>query len=81
MSENNDDDFLSKIPKMIRKVNLFLQLPDEQYGEVVRDYDATFFQISEQNNENGFKSQAIVDLKINMSASQVLNDPASNEVT
>ena len=47
MSEN-DEDLLDKKHKEFRKVNLFLQLPDEQYGEVVRDHEATFFDVSDQ---------------------------------
>jgi hypothetical protein len=48
LSDNNGDDFLERRPKKIQKLNLFLQLPDEQYGEVVRDFEATFFDISEE---------------------------------
>ena len=34
----NDENNLDKLPKLIRKVNLFLQMPDEQFVEVVRDF-------------------------------------------
>jgi hypothetical protein len=50
MSENDDNE-LNKLPKHIKKVNLFLQMPDEQFGEVIRDFEATFFDVSDQSHQ------------------------------
>lgn len=50
MSDNEDDEFLKR-PKFVKKLNLFLQLPDEQYGEVIRDFEGTFYDISDQSLE------------------------------
>ena len=51
LSDNNEDNFLDKRPKESKKLNLFLQLPDEQFGEVIRDFEATFYDIAEQSLE------------------------------
>ena len=47
LSDNEEDDLLTKVPKVKSALTLFLQLPDESYGEVIRDYEATFFEIGD----------------------------------
>lgn len=36
--DSDQDDFLDKHKKMVRPLDLYLQLPDEDCPEVVRDY-------------------------------------------
>jgi hypothetical protein len=43
------DNFLDKRKKVIRPLNLYMQLPDENFAEVVKDYNACFFDISKKN--------------------------------
>jgi len=49
-SEQNDesdhDDFLDKRKRDIRHMNLYLQMPDEVYVEIVKDFPACFYDIS-----------------------------------
>ena len=35
----------------MQKVNLFLEMPDEKYIEVIKDFEATFFDVSDQVNQ------------------------------
>lgn len=52
LSDDNEDNFLEKRPKEVKRLSLFLQLPDEQFGEVIRDYEATFYDIAEPSLEH-----------------------------
>jgi hypothetical protein len=47
VSEENVDEILGKRVKIVKKLNLFLQLPDEQYGEVIKEFEATFVDIAD----------------------------------
>ena len=75
LMSDNEDDFLESRPKMYREINLFLQLPDEYHQEVVRNFSATFFDVSENPIMPHASHTVLSDLKVNLSASLILNDP------
>lgn len=51
--ESDQDDFLDKRKKISRNLNLYLQLPDEEIAEVIKDYEANFYDISPESKPDG----------------------------
>ena len=43
--ESDKDDFLDKRRKTTYSINLYLQLPDEEFPEVVKDFQSNFYDI------------------------------------
>ena len=55
--EEEEDDYLQDKQKIVKNVDLYLQLPDQEEGEIVRDYPANFYVISGHNNNLDFTIQ------------------------
>ena len=50
----NEDEFLEKKMKRTKIINLFLQLPGEDAGEIVRGFHAQFFDVDQEKyDEDG----------------------------
>jgi hypothetical protein len=46
--ESEHDDFLDKRRREVRLINLYLQMPEEIFVEIVKDFAANFYDISRQ---------------------------------
>ena len=50
--DSEHDEFLDKRRREVRYINLYLQMPDEIFVEVLKDFAANFYDISRTENQH-----------------------------